>query len=1183
MALCWRLILALLFIASFTHGGNHMDIPDGTYTQYYCCLTDEQKPKLFRLPSGNGFQIWMYIELDKSRNIITYQRFFFLIKTENYGGEFLRRSLFRKLTGMLLSVQSATHAISKELYRLNQNGQIVSFIIHTWTEQKTASISTLLEPPKGCKPLATTERMKYSGTKYIDCSRYKIVPAMPLVLSSLNRHSREACYDPLYNYARYEFIVSENNSAFLNSSKDKDRQSLSIPGKFNIKTTRHNPQPGLPEVIQLHYPFINIDGWVHDTIDLTLTAQTPPELRPSSQEKHLVNTAAAAAATTAFVHKTISTDSTIPTFSLKIAIEQLAQDQCWTQQNYQVCLQKLKEFINKHQPLFTHANASCRGQIEALKNQCYLALSEQMAIAACESFRLSLDPFKPGNMLQSLRKIADICQQHGVSLPKKEKDKLRKTLIDGSENLICSLHQKTTANPLDSFRYNLSKAILRCWILIPEISLSVNTQFCRSKILSQITTCLLDRIYQLQRFQQGKIIFPIPDKNNFLKNETNPMQKWFPQIKVVWTSMGQGDVHERIMQNLTRLSASISSTGNTSNQLLPETPAFHPTIPCEAVSLYSKQSELLSTLAQSESLLDDDRTVIIEELRQIKEWHPTCHSYLLTGYKQYAQRLLTTINDSLEKQNLFYLRKCHLKLKELSRLPFNNPQANLLINRVNAYIMLRRCEQGVQTGQAASFEFFLKTVKLREETQTSLLSRSDNDQLNAAMTAIFEQNIKRIERTLEEDTALACQQITQLKKIFASAPYINSALIETLNQLDTAVTACKCTATNKQSFDLLTSQPDTKNNFIADQIADFSRAFGFLKTEKQQHLCDQLYDTVTRFSKTPRTVALHGHFIKLLCHPAIAQSAAGKIIQQWQTDIYHHIGTWKTTFENPISECIIRTLFNPPSANSPRVVLYGSQLHCALISCIYDTDSRSVGITPSDWDILCDPKNLREIFQSIARSISPEYKMDEAIVSRLINTYHTAGRLPEAQTSQKIIYPDEFTIIIDVRGYDFGDIKRSFRVNIFEKSRCLCQIDLIPAFVMPSIETCCQFRVQGWDTPHHRIEGIGLEDLFYRLSLGLGEPSYLLDNSQLRKQQERSKKSAIQITCWLEKEQKTGSRLPLYSTGASAWLNTLGSRKKWVEATIPQNAKMATPHSGTVNPYLPEPDQYRSRCRTGQH
>ncbi|MGY0219363.1 hypothetical protein ACWJJH_18585 [Endozoicomonadaceae bacterium StTr2] len=794
---------------------------------------------------------------------------------------------------------------------------------------------------------------------------------------------------------------------------------------------------------------------------------------------------------------------------------------------------------------------------------CYEAVSAEKVKKACDELKQGLATNDSTKLVCSVELLGKVCQLHKRTLP----DTARQTIILALAECIqpiTALLEVTENSPASgSLSVRLAKAILYCWIIIPKHSPQpCPSGFCRVTLLPLLTCSYKSHIGDLhQRWESGS-----PPDLKVIEN----LKGSLTPAKVVWEQQSMVAEFDELMTELEGLRhkliskqepwpALASSDITTGSQAHP--PATRSTQQSEEEQALCQQMKHLEALMKSLSPIEDDRPPILPKTLEHKDYCLHHGVRLLPLFDSYTSYLLQHIPDDLNPKSALWLRLCKTKLKALQAYGLNPASLLPQLKRIYAHLYLRKAEQAVRTGKAAEIEY-LDDVNEKWDLTHKALDETDKSRLTAITTDMAYQNLCRVNLMLSENNIM--QGLAQWAKvsIFVDKhPSVLSAehVSKIYSDLEAEVTATKSRAASQYLLHSINSWPllsDHRTTNFKDAMVIFGSLFGYLQGNAQQHLMPGLLAIMQ--SQQQFCMPHPELFFPLLQHPVIANSYAGALIRQWQSGQHHSSGTWQIDWSYNV-RALLMTLFNPASDGAPRLVLYGSQLHCALISCLYQVDSNSIPIVPSDFDLLFEKDRLYDVLVLITRNYCSK-SLPEEKLREIVSIYLTPGKFEETSCRRQID-TDNHAMSIDLKGYDCGKIKRSLAVIIKHKneSKPDCKIDLIPCLPheMPVESSCCQFTTLPWQQkyghlPHTpSIRGIGIVELFEKLSLGLSAPES--DSENKGKELERYTKSAQQLQCWIDHEQRF-PRLAYYSPKALFLLRELERKKQWMDRYLAEVA-----------------------------
>ncbi len=829
--------------------------------------------------------------------------------------------------------------------------------------------------------------------------------------------------------------------------------------------------------------------------------------------------------------------------------------------DYMAFTQDLTTFRKEYDVLIQFMDHSNNNQFIKHCAKCYQVLSKDKTEQACEKVRETLSVNNHSDMVTAMETLGSVCQHHKKTLPEEARLLIMTTLDEGFEPLVRLLESKDHDCISQRLPVRLAWGLIRCWIITPGNIIQPHTRVCKTSLLPCLTSAYSNYLtYLKQTLDQGKTIN---------KKEVEFCIKCLSVAKEgVWVQHQQGAAINSLLAEAGALlephhnsktdwpELTTNSPPQPSAQHKPEfnvvAPAAQPDT--DENSLVHVQSRHFKALLQCETPLEDPRLPLLpESVANIKELH-THTTELAESFREYTDLLIKRFPPDLHTRPLSYLKLCRSKLKHLAKLEISHPLLTDQIRMVNACIFVANIEQATRTHRAAQITF-LSYIENKWDVTCSVLGETAKNHLITLAVEAVTQNIVRINAMLAEKRDLAdahserIQVIRFLKKhtaVQADARVTQSTadLDRTIKQ--NAVTSASWYITHSITpRSLFTLSPE----FSVDAVQKACQHFEYFDKAVQIHLGSAFHHLLfynwSSFLEQPELI------LPLLNYPTIKSSGAGDLLRQFETALRHHTGIWDVDFSEPVIENILLTLFNPEPLDAPRLTLYGSQLHCALISCIYHLKSSDIPITPSDFDILYDRERLYDVLALIVRSLSisapPIKKLQE-----VVEIHSSPGKLTDSQREKKIDL-GHYLMCVHVKGYDLGNIRRSLSVTIYHNDGTgrICKIDLIPysATELPTDEACCFFTTKTWNSRHVQgayfpfIRGIGIEDLFHRLSLGFDAAQSMTGVKS--KQRERFRKSAEQLECWLKCE-RTSPRLKKYSAEAPYLLDKLQHQRDWM-------------------------------------
>ena len=338
------------------------------------------------------------------------------------------------------------------------------------------------------------------------------------------------------------------------------------------------------------------------------------------------------------------------------------------------------------------------------------------------------------------------------------------------------------------------------------------------------------------------------------------------------------------------------------------------------------------------------------------------------------------------------------------------------------------------------------------------------------------------------------------------------------------------------------------------------------------------------FNKSPTEI--QGWSI-VACHMP-SESVIHSKLEAWRRTFRYNMGFYPSIsngsdscFPDIYTDCFMRSLLGPTGVFGDIVVLYGSQLHNALLQLIYG--SQETGLTPDDWDFRFNPNHLRSILNRTIPMMD-DLAWRQMLIDSIITAMNSPAKLTKEQSLFEINLNDNHTLIVDIKGQNAEGQKRTLRFgcvagNSWRTNAPItgCPMGLMISrsyknYVMPTshrlIQKCRKYRGCSPSTiadntalrfcfnyresinatssryfsadlvPCEQIkpvmdychlslpfpegyipmQGISILQLFMFLEKGLEEPPSAAGTFGNGRQTERHHKSQHQLSCWYKKE-----------------------------------------------------------------
>ena len=817
----------------------------------------------------------------------------------------------------------------------------------------------------------------------------------------------------------------------------------------------------------------------------------------------------------------------------------------------------LELFTRKYLTALQAIESRHLGLLEECFSYCYNNLSKDIAEHAFSTLKSATPQQPPRHHIEALLLIAPVCKLHGRALPSQVKSNIRKILHDGQQT-ICSLVMSPTISmqTISELSLGIVEALMKCYQYFPRLSRG-NTDIFNPKWLCEICD------QPFKAYTKKVLTFPQKLSLEQLESLKQRLERNYDLWERLRVTSKHSNLVKEVEGHINRIKVELlpvfSHQHKSASPFSSSSTKVASTEPTDQPSAIEKQAEHFKCLSALEEAIGE-RTIIFVDEFDPEQMPPCEHTQsILAAFSKIAKTQCQFIRPTLTACSFRELIIYRNKIKMLFRLKIKNEDLSLLLREINAHIMLHRMEYAIKSRQASKFTFLKETLEQLEITSLHLHD-SLQPRLQEALEEIFVMNLKRIHELRTSNAVVAATEFKTMESLFHklqkrewAEPVLDLHRFIEQDREDSS--APKFPVLASSLLALTHHQLFSSNDFI---ITKSIRLFGLANEIRKHKLAGYFSILTATVDETPSLLTNRLEvFGGLLQYPQIAHSHTGKIIRKWEREAAQSMAyIWKPSFENPLLRGIVCELFTMEQDSSiPPVVLYGSQLHCGLQSCIYGISHAAAGKPPADWDVLFidDDNNLEKILFIIATPLSITEKTIRTIRS-VLTGLRSSARTPENPRIEIEVGNTAHKLYVEIRGYNGKDCKRSLKVTIYDTSqekpyRCL-DMDLIPTDI-PLTRNCCSLLTVRDESGTFTIRGLNIEALLHRLDLGMQLPEtpvHAID-SRDSKQLERFRKSCDQLDSWIKCENKDPN-LKLYSISGSGLLNELRQKQQDLNAFL---------------------------------
>ena len=474
-----------------------------------------------------------------------------------------------------------------------------------------------------------------------------------------------------------------------------------------------------------------------------------------------------------------------------------------------------------------------------------------------------------------------------------------------------------------------------------------------------------------------------------------------------------------------------------------------------------------------------------------------------------------------------------------------------------------------QTLRGDSFELVEKIKAYRK----NITSETDLNRWFDLAERVIDQNIKRIEPLFECHLETVWAQLELLKRWLPVMTRDKFKVQVEQKIKDITGEVCeRSEAVTGFYHSLLKIKAMSPGNYIQPvMLTSIGKNFSFLEEKDRWGMMDFLWgyseevNTLFRYQTPADKRMLLEYWLPLLRYPEIYHSGLKDRITQWQADLAANTGVYQVDLVDSVAVSFMRALLSA----SPRIMLYGSHLHCALLQIIYGR--LDTGISPGDFDFRIHPDDLDNVADSIINLLSCHGASETEILSvrRLFNAVlnPSCSGTESHQVSFKV--DANHILSCEVKGIESSVKQPGLRFSLLdcpdvsengesetceEKKRWheYFRLDLILCREVTGEMPHTGFTLNA-GSEIFIIKGVSFTDLFNYLSLGLDAGAIECGKEYwaMSRDLERFLKTSAQLQCWLQSE-KLQQKLHIYNSDAPLKLRQLDARRDKIQAEINQ-------------------------------